>query len=220
MTDLCDRRPALASARMRPESDNPPIAQPPICKNERRETWSQYRDADPRNVSMRRFRIRRVGEWAGRVLEARREGKKIIADRRSRCHQEHFSVAEVVRLPPAAEPKSHDFGYGGRLYHDRMSPTELFQEARLDEAIAAQRANVESRPDDVSERLLLGELLAFTANRDEVRQCLDYIKARDVQEFVREWRQLLAADDARHKGEAPQFLIDPPDHILQRLKAA
>jgi len=107
-----------------------------------------------------------------------------------------------------------------RLYHERMSPTELFQEARLDEAIAAQRAIVDSRPADVSERLLLCELLAFTANRDEVRRCLDPIQALDVRDFVREWRQLLAADDARHAGEPARFLIDPPSHILQRLKAA
>jgi type VI secretion system protein ImpE len=108
-----------------------------------------------------------------------------------------------------------------RPYHDRMSPTELFQEARLDEALAAQRAIVESRPDDVSERLLLCEFLAFTGKRDEVRQCIDEIKAPpEVRDYIREWRQLLAADDARHAGVPPQFLIDPPAHVLQRLKAA
>lgn len=101
-----------------------------------------------------------------------------------------------------------------------MSPTELFQEARLDEAIAAQRAIVAARPNDVGERLLLGELLAFTRIRDEVRRCLQQIGTPEVQEFVREWRQLLAADDARHAGVPPQFLIDPPAHILQRQSAA
>src|SRR6476659_7094363 len=107
-----------------------------------------------------------------------------------------------------------------RPYHDRMSPSELFQEARLDEAIAAQRAIVKSRPHDVKERLLLCELVAFTANRDEARRCLEAIQTREVQDFVQEWGQLLAADDARHAGEPPQFLIDPPDDIVQRLKAA
>jgi len=101
-----------------------------------------------------------------------------------------------------------------------MSPTELFQEARLDEAIAAQRVIVEARPDDVSERLLLSELMAFSGNREVVRRCLDQIEPPEVQEFVREWRKLLTADDARHAGVPPQFLIDPPAHILQRLNAA
>jgi type VI secretion system protein ImpE len=107
-----------------------------------------------------------------------------------------------------------------RPYHDRMSPTELFQEARLDEAIAAQRVVVEARPDDVSERLLLCELVAFTNNRDEVHRCLDQIKTPpEVRNYTREWRQLLTADDTRHKGVPPQFLIDPPGHILQRFRA-
>jgi type VI secretion system protein ImpE len=101
-----------------------------------------------------------------------------------------------------------------------MSPTELFQEARLEEAITAQRAVVAARSDDAGERLLLCELLAFTGIRDEVRRCLERIGTPDVQEFVREWHLLLTADDARHAREPPQFLIDPPIHILQRIRAA
>jgi len=102
-----------------------------------------------------------------------------------------------------------------------MSPTELFQEARLDEAIAAQRAVVEANPDDIKERLLLCDLLAHTGDRDEVRRQLDRLAAgpAEIQDYLNEWRSLLAADDARHAGAAPGFLIDPPAHVLRRLQA-
>src|SRR5262245_34507200 len=110
---------------------------------------------------------------------------------------------------------------GWRPYHEHMSPTDLFQEARLDEAIAAQRRVVEARPADVSELLLLCDFLAHTGDRDAIRQHLDPLAAgsTEIQEYIIEWRRLLAADDARHAGREPQFLIDPPSHVLRRLQA-
>jgi type VI secretion system protein ImpE len=103
----------------------------------------------------------------------------------------------------------------------RMSPIELFHEARLTEALAAQRAVGAARPDDVSERLVLCDLLGFTGDREAVRQELDALRIvpAEVREYVAEWRALLAADDARHLGESPAFLIDPPRHVLKRLRA-
>ena len=105
---------------------------------------------------------------------------------------------------------------------DGMSPTELFQEARLAEAVAAQRAVVEARPDEVAERLLLCDLLAFTGARDAVRGQLNSISnaAPEVGEYRTEFRRLLDADDARHRGDRPAFLADPPPHIVKRLRAA
>ena len=102
-----------------------------------------------------------------------------------------------------------------------MTPTELFQEARLTEAIAAQRAVVDMRSDDVRERLVLAELLAFGGDRNEVRRQLDYLTSGppEIQDYLAEWRRLLAADDARHAGIRPGFLVDPPPHILRRLQA-
>jgi len=101
-----------------------------------------------------------------------------------------------------------------------MSPMELFQEARLDEAIAAQRAVVDAHPEDIRERLLLCDLLAYTRDRDEVRRHLDRLAPgpRQIQDYLNEWRRLLAADDARHAGADPEFLIDPPAHIHRRLQ--
>jgi type VI secretion system protein ImpE len=103
-----------------------------------------------------------------------------------------------------------------------MSPIELFHEARLTEAIDAQRAVVAARPNDVGERLLLSELLAFTGDRAEVRRQLDRLADAppDVREYLAECRALLAADEARHRGDRPTFLANPPDHLLKRLHAA
>ena len=100
-----------------------------------------------------------------------------------------------------------------------MTPIELFHEARLTEAVAAQRSVVAARPDDVAERLVWCELLAFTGDRDAVRQELAELRVvpADVRAYADEWRALLAADDARHRGDRPTFLIDPPPHVVERL---
>jgi type VI secretion system protein ImpE len=102
-----------------------------------------------------------------------------------------------------------------------MSPIELFHEAQLSEAVAAQKAVVESRPDDVAEHLLLCELLAFTGDRNAVRHHLDqlsYAPAK-LQPYVAEWRDLLNADETRDAGGRPSFILDPPEHLLRRLDA-
>jgi type VI secretion system protein ImpE len=103
----------------------------------------------------------------------------------------------------------------------RMSPTELFQEARLDDAVAAQAAIIRDRPDDIAERLLLCALLAFNGDRPAVRRHLDVLSSAppEIQPYVAEWRDLLTADDARHAGASPEFVIDPPPHVLRRLEA-
>ena len=102
----------------------------------------------------------------------------------------------------------------------RMTPIELFHEARLAEALDAQRVVVAARPDDVAERLLWCELLAFTGDRDAVRRVLAGLRAAPpgVRAYCDEWQALLAADDARHRADRPTFLIDPFRHVLQRLR--
>jgi type VI secretion system protein ImpE len=101
----------------------------------------------------------------------------------------------------------------------RMSPTELFEEARLTEAIAAQTAIVDSRAGDPAERLLLCDLLAFAGDQPAIHQHLDRVTAPEVQNYLAEWRRLLAAEDLRHAGGRPQTLREPPDHVHRRLKA-
>ena len=103
-----------------------------------------------------------------------------------------------------------------------MSPTELFQEARLDEAVAAQTATVEEQPGDFAERLLLCDLLGFTGDRETVRSHLRLLEAAaptELRPYLAEWFALLAADDRRHRGEPPTFLIDPPGHVARRVDA-
>jgi type VI secretion system protein ImpE len=102
-----------------------------------------------------------------------------------------------------------------------MSPTELFHEARLTEAVADQEAIVVTRPNDLAERLLLGELLAFTEDRNAVRHHLDRLDnaPTELQPYIAEWRDLLTAEDTRNAGVRPSLILDPPAHLLQRLEA-
>jgi type VI secretion system protein ImpE len=101
-----------------------------------------------------------------------------------------------------------------------MTPIELFEEARLAEAIAAQEAVVRERPGDAAERLLLCELLAFASDRAAVGRHLNVLaQVPGLADYVAGWRQILTADDARHAGASPQFLFDPPDHIPPRIDA-
>jgi type VI secretion system protein ImpE len=102
-----------------------------------------------------------------------------------------------------------------------MTPIELFHEARLSEAIAGQRQIVERRPDDIAQRLLLCDLLAFAGDHSELRRQLEYLTKgpAEIREYVAEWHEILTADGARHAGNAPDFLIDPPEHVLRRLRA-
>jgi type VI secretion system protein ImpE len=102
-----------------------------------------------------------------------------------------------------------------------MSPIELFHEARLTDAIAAQTAVVDRRQDDISERLLLCDLLAFTGDRDAVRRQLEFIAdpPPELQAYITEWRELLAADESRHAGTPPTLIGKKSEHVRRRLEA-
>lgn len=102
-----------------------------------------------------------------------------------------------------------------------MTPIELIHEARLTEALDAQRAVVAARPDDVAERFLLCELLAFAGERAAVRKELERLAngPPDVREYVGEWLALLHADDARHAGQPPDDLAGRTAQFELRLRA-
>jgi type VI secretion system protein ImpE len=107
-----------------------------------------------------------------------------------------------------------------------MTPTELFQEARLGEAIAAQREvlraqSVRAQSDNIAERLLLCDLLAFTGDRNLVRRELDRLPTLppELSAYLAEWLDLLTADDARHAGRTPQWFVEPSLHVAHRLQA-
>ena len=102
-----------------------------------------------------------------------------------------------------------------------MSPIELFEEGRLTEALAAQVALVNVKPEEIAERLLLCDFLAFSGDRVAVGKHLQSLSSgpAEIQEYLVEWRQLLKADDARHSGQMAGFLLDPPLHIVRRFQA-
>ncbi|HEX3152179.1 MAG TPA: type VI secretion system accessory protein TagJ [Gemmataceae bacterium] len=100
-----------------------------------------------------------------------------------------------------------------------MSPIELFHEARLTEAIAAQKWVVAASPNDIGERLLLCDLLAMNGERDQVRQQLDTIfdVPAEVREYIAEWRTLLKGDNSRQNGCLPEFLVNGSTHLAPRI---
>lgn len=99
-----------------------------------------------------------------------------------------------------------------------MIPIELFHEARLTEALAAQDAVVAAKPDDAGERLTLCEFLSFAGRRNEVHNHLAAIAVTSdaVADYLAGWRVLVAAENERFFGGPPQFLIPPPDHVSLR----
>jgi type VI secretion system protein ImpE len=99
-----------------------------------------------------------------------------------------------------------------------MTPLELFREARLNEALAAQRAIVAHDPANINEQLFLCALLAFEGDRAAVRRHLDLIADAppELQDHLAEWRDLLAADNTRHAGCRPVHRHNSA-HFLRRL---
>lgn len=99
-----------------------------------------------------------------------------------------------------------------------MTPLDLFNEARFDEALAAQQAIVTKSPYDIAARLLCCEMLAYAGSYAEVRKQLRAIRTDDpaMQDYLAGWQQILLAEQARQAGEEPAFFIPPPEAISQR----
>jgi type VI secretion system protein ImpE len=100
----------------------------------------------------------------------------------------------------------------------------LLRAGKLDEAVAAAQAVLRKSPTDLSARVLLGELLAFSGNLERADVVLDAASAIDPTTalVVAEFRQLIRADTARRQlfrdGRVPEFLADPTE--TQRLQLA
>lgn len=108
-----------------------------------------------------------------------------------------------------------------------MTPIELFQEGKLREAIRAQDRFVLSHPKDDSARLLLCEFLLYDGKLDRVRDLLGQL-ARDrpgMDDYLHAYCGLLDAESQRSRvlgappGDKPLFLLQPPEHLLQRVEA-
>jgi type VI secretion system protein ImpE len=105
-----------------------------------------------------------------------------------------------------------------------MTPTELFHDGRLDEAIALQTADLQSRPADPAARLFLADLYVYAARLDDAELQLERLPADDAwRRYLDAYRATLAAERRRGgllRGVAPDFLDAPPEHLTHRLRAA
>jgi type VI secretion system protein ImpE len=106
-----------------------------------------------------------------------------------------------------------------------MTAYELFQEAKLTEAVEAALASVKSAPTDVNARLLLCDLLCLANQLDRADGQLDIVaqQASDLTLGVSLYRQLIRAEAARHdvleSGRAPEFTGNVPDVLKLHVRA-
>lgn len=106
-----------------------------------------------------------------------------------------------------------------------MTPNELFQAGKLDEAISALGEAIKSAPGDLGQRTFLFELLCFAGNLDRAEKQLEAIgKLNQEAEWPAQiYTNILAAERLRRRvltdGNAPEFFIEPPHHIRERLEA-
>ena len=105
-----------------------------------------------------------------------------------------------------------------------LTASALFRAGKLADAIAAAQAALRKAPTDLSARVLLAELLAFSGNLERADVILDAASTIDPSSalVVAEFRQLVRADMARRQlfrdGRVPEFLGEPTD--VQRAQLA
>jgi type VI secretion system protein ImpE len=106
-----------------------------------------------------------------------------------------------------------------------MNATEFFKANQLSEAIDAQLKEVKANPQDHNRRLFLFELLAFAGELDRAARQIDAVNygQMELDVAVLGYRKLLESEKARRalfsSGQQPEFLMDPPEHVRQRLEA-
>ena len=107
-----------------------------------------------------------------------------------------------------------------------MDAGELFRAGKLQEAVAAQLADVKAHPADRAKRLFLFELLAFSGDLERAKRQLDALSYEELelQAAAADYRKLLEAEEARRKvfgdGAQPKFLVNtPPEHVRLRVQA-
>src|SRR5437763_15211518 len=82
---------------------------------------------------------------------------------------------------------------------EAMTPTDLFKQGQLAEAIQAQIGEVKAQPGDHARRLFLFELFAFAGDLDRARKQIDAINYGEIERdaAVANYRRLLEAEQAR-----------------------
>ena len=105
-----------------------------------------------------------------------------------------------------------------------MTAQELFQSGRLDEAVAAQIAQVKQNPSDVDARYALFVYFCFSGELDRASAALQVVASRadKAEGSALLLASLLAAEHERRavwtEGGTPLYAPDPPAHLLARLR--
>jgi type VI secretion system protein ImpE len=106
-----------------------------------------------------------------------------------------------------------------------MSASDLYKAGRLQEALDAQVQEVKKSPADHGKRLFLFELLCFAGELDRAARQIQAVKYDEVETdaAVQTYAKLLDSERARRTalrdGTKPEFLIDPPPSVNDRLEA-
>ncbi len=106
-----------------------------------------------------------------------------------------------------------------------MTPSELFHEGKLQDAINAQIQLVKDNPTNNELRLLLFEFVAYTGDLERADRQLSALKYDDPprQALLQTYRLHLKAEQTRRKVFAgdgpPKFLAPAPEHVHLRLEA-
>lgn len=104
-----------------------------------------------------------------------------------------------------------------------MNAGELFQEGRLQDAIAAAIQQVKDRPEDMSQRTLLFSLLCFEGDLARAKKQLDVVDNQASMSEAPAYLNLLAAEETRRKvfaeGLKPKFFDAPPARLEKHLQA-
>src|SRR5690242_11891160 len=102
-----------------------------------------------------------------------------------------------------------------------MTPKDLLEAGRLDEAVQALTQQVKTRPADTPTRTFLCELLCLSGDFDRAGKQLDVIATQgaaiDTEMAIQVYRNLLAAEKMRHQvfreGALPKFFLSPPSYV-------
>ncbi len=107
-----------------------------------------------------------------------------------------------------------------------MTPYELYQQAKLDDAIELAIKGVKSKPSDVNGRLLLCDLLCLSYDFERADKQLDVISKQDPELTVGVslYRHLIRAETARkqfyEQGRIPEFMEDVSAALQLHLRAS
>ena len=107
-----------------------------------------------------------------------------------------------------------------------MTPSELFQEGKLTEAVEAGIAAVKANPSDRNMRYFLAELMCMSGQWERADRQLDTVfqQADDTAVQVVLFRHLIRAETARAQlvtdGRLPEFLFEVPDYLRLHLDAS